>query len=82
MECSGRLFWLAKLWGGALKKWQVKVTGMERPKMTRLCQECYHGIEEGRSHSCSTSTLEAVRNLAASIPLEVREKLQGVSKKS
>ena len=75
MECSCRLCWLAKLWGGALKKWQARVRGKEKPKVVRLCQECYHGIEDGRSHTCSASTLEAVRNLTASIPLEIREKL-------
>ena len=33
------------------------------------------GIREGRSQTCSARTLEAVRNLAASLPQDVKEKL-------
>ena len=75
MVCTCKWCWLAKLSGSTFKQWQRKVTGRERSKVSRLCQECFQGVQEGRSHSCSVSTLEAVRNLTASLPLDVREKL-------
>ena len=75
MICSCKLCWLAKLFGPAFSKWQAEVRGKERTQVSRLCQKCYMGIKEGMYHVCSASSLEAVRNLSASIPMEIREKL-------
>ena len=44
-------------------------------KVTRLCQECYIGIVEGTSHTCSVSTMDAIRNLANTLPKEIQSKL-------
>ena len=43
--------------------------------MRRLCQHCYLGVEEGRSHTCSASSLLAVKYLTASLPKDIKEKL-------
>lgn len=43
--------------------------------MARLCQECFLGIVEGASHTCSVSTLEAIRNLTYSLPKTIQAKL-------
>ena len=73
--CSCKWCWLARLNFIEFKKWQKEVTGKTREPVVRMCQSCFLGIQEGKSHKCSASTLESVRNLAASLPKDIREKL-------
>ena len=73
--CTCRLCWLAKLSFKAFSVWQREVTGRTRQPIIRMCQSCFQGVQEGKHHTCSGSTLAAVQNLAASLPKDVREKL-------
>ena len=66
---------LARMNGPAFKVWAKKVKGKEKPIIERLCQKCYMGIRKGGHHVCTVSNAEAVRNLADSLPKDVKEKL-------
>ena len=73
--CRCEWCYLARLFGPAFLLWKRKVKGKEVKKVTRLCQECYIGIVEGTSHTCSVSTMDAIRNLANTLPKEIQSKL-------
>ena len=75
MVCGCKWCQLAKLNGPVFLQWQKKVTGKNKPKVIRLYQHCYLGVEEGRSHKSSASSLLAVQNLTASLPKDIKEKL-------
>ena len=72
-ECS--ICTLARISGPAFLRWQREMKGKVKPKVTRLCTNCYLGIEEGSRHTCATTTLKAVENLTTSLPEDVRAKL-------
>lgn len=73
--CTCRWCELARLYGPAFLLWQRKVKGKEVKKVVRLCQHCYDGILDGAQHSCSTSTLQAVKNLTSRLPKDIQDKL-------
>ena len=73
--CTCRWCLLGKMNGQAFQDWKKEVTGKTREPVIRMCQSCFQGVQEGKSHTCSASMLECVRNLAASLPKEVKEKL-------
>ena len=73
--CQCRWCELARLSGSAFLSWQRKVKGKEAKEVVRLCQDCYAGIYRGSKHTCSASTLEAVKNLTKNLPVNVQDKL-------
>ena len=74
-KCVCNFCYLGRLAGPAFRLWQRKTKGLVKPKVVRLCPMCYIGILEGKTHTCSTSTLEAVENLSMSLSNEVKAKL-------
>ena len=68
--CKCEWCYLARLSGPAFRTWQMKVKGKEKEakKVTRLCQEGFMGTVKGASHTCSVSTLNAIRNLTTNLP--------------
>ena len=73
--CKCEWCYLARLAGPAFRTWQMKMKGKVANKVTRLCQECFMGIVEGSSHTCSVNTLNAIRNLTTTLPRHVQDKL-------
>ena len=66
---------MAKLSGPAFLLWQKSKKGKGKQPLRRLCTQCFIGVEIGKSHTCSASTLVAVENLVESLPEDVRAKL-------
>ena len=73
--CECRWCKLAKLSGPAFLLWQKSKKGKGKQPLRRLCTQCFIGVEIGKSHTCSASTLVAVENLVESLPEDVRAKL-------
>ena len=69
---------LARLSGGAFKKWQkeMKEKKVEMLEIKRMCNMCGKGLYSSQtSHKCSATDIEIVENMLKAIPERVKGKL-------
>ena len=88
VTCSCRWCVLARLNGLDFRHWQSKLKKKgQETNIQRICEQCFQGLGNVSSHSCSPTQVEIVRNLMSCLPdalktglaLEVLQEKAGVS---